>query len=174
MNAGTITRSASTTETFAEQVLRVTRPVLTDLLALVDMYAQITKDDVLKYVMDFRSFMNERYLEYIEVYWTKPGTTTVVDGLKYFIVNGEAVRAMDRAGGIAYNATIATSEFHLLIRYTSLWNNLSDVEKTKFTNGLQIPWGPASSPTYNGGSYVAAGHDYGRPAVGIGRVFLRV
>ena len=168
--SGTATRAESTTETFAEQVLRVTRPVLADLLALVDTYGQITSDEVVDYVCDFRAFMNERYLESIEIYWTAPWTDRVVDGLKYIIVNGEAVRTMERAGGIAYDATIAAAAFHVIIRYTSLWlNDRSDAQKTQFIGGLRINWGPVATPNYNGGSYVPDGHNYGQAAVGISR-----
>lgn len=168
--SGTGTRTASSTETFAEQVLRVTRPVLTDLLAIVEMYGHLTEDDAYKYILDFRDLMNERYLENIEACWTSNVTRVVVDGLKYIIVNGEAVRAMNRPGGIAYNATVAASNFKLIIRYTPLWHSRTAAEQAAFNKKLRINWGPVAPLNYGRGSYVAEGHEYGAASVAVSRL----
>jgi len=168
--SGTATRTASRTETFAEQVVRVTRPILTDLLAIVDMYGHLTKDRALDYIFDFRDFMNERYLEHVEICWTNKVTGVVVDGLKYIVVNGEAVRTMDRPGGIAYDPTVAGSEFTLRIHYTALWTSRRPEQKTAFKAGLRIRWSPAEDLDYGGGWYVAEGREYGAAAVGVSRL----
>lgn len=168
--SGTGTRTKSTTETFAEQVLRVTRPILTDLLEIVDNYPHLTKDEALNYVLDFREFMNERYLKHVEVTWTDRTTGVVIDGLKYIIVNGEAVRAMERPGGIRYDKSIAAARFNLRIYYTDLWRARTPEQQTKFKTGLRISWGTANALNYGRGAYVTEDRQYGATSVGVSRL----
>lgn len=168
--SGTGTKTASDTSTFVEQVLRVTRPVFTDLLAIADTYSHLTKGKAWDYVCDFRSLMNERYLDHVEVAWTNKVTGVVVDGLKYVVRNGEAVRTMDRAGGIRYDATIAAADFHLYIDYTDLWNSRTPEYRASFKAGLKIRWSPADALDYGGGSYVEEDRLYGAASVGISRL----
>ncbi len=169
--SGTGTRAATDIGTFVEQVLKVTRPIFTDLLAIAETYSNhLSKEDAWKYVCDFREFMNERYLEWIEISWTDKTTGVVIDGLKYVVVNGEAVRTMDRAGGITYSKSVAAADFNLRIHYTPLWNSRSAEYKTQFKADLKIPWSAAAALNYGGGSYVADGRQYGAADVGVSRL----
>lgn len=169
--SGTGTRTATDTATFVEQVLKVTRPVFTDLLAIADTYSHhLSKEEAWKYVCDFREFMNERYLESIEVSWTDKTTGVVIDGLKYVVVDGEAVRTMDRPGGMAYSKTVAAADFDLRIHYTNLWSSRSAEYKARFKAGLTIPWSAVAALNYGRGSYVADGRQYGATDVGISRL----
>lgn len=171
--SGTGTKTASATETFAEQVIRVTRPVLTDLLEIVEMYQHLPEDEAYKYVLDFREFLNERYLNYIEITWTSRSTGVVIDGLKYIIVNGQAVREMGRAGGLVYDAAIKNAIFNIRINYTQLWHDKSEQYKADFKSKLAIPWSPAASLNYGGGTYTSDGHSYGQASLGVDRLRFR-
>ena len=172
--SGTGTRTATNTATFVEQVLKVTRPIFTDLLAIAETYSDhLSVEEAWKYVCDFREFMNERYLESIEVSWADKKTGVVIDGLKYMVVNGQAIRTMDRPGGIAYSKTVADADFNLRIRYTSLWTSRTADYKKAFKDGLKIPWGAAASLNYGSGSYVADGRQYGAADVGVSRLRFR-
>lgn len=168
--SGTGIRTATDTETFVEQVLKVTRPIFTDLLAIAETYSQLSNLEAWKYVCDFREFMNERYLESVEISWTNKTTGIVIDGLKYVVVNGEAVRTMDRPGGLAYSKAVAAAEFNLRISYTSLWQSRTDEYKATFKAGLKIRWSVASALNYGSGSYVADGRLYGAADVGVSRL----
>jgi hypothetical protein len=167
--SGTGTATIESTFTFVEQVLRVTRPVYSDLLALIDMYGQLTKEDAWKYVQDFRTLMNEQYLKEIEIRWLRPGTLKVIDGIKYVVVNGEAVRAMDRPGGIAYDQTLKNASFSLVIRHTQLWHSRSAQFQADFEKKLKVQWSDAAPVDYGSGSYVDDGHQYGAASVGVSR-----
>jgi len=164
------TRTVDTTATFVEQVMRVTRPVRTELLQIVEMYGHLSVDEAVNYILDFRDLMSERFLSEIEIVWTSRFTALVLDGLRYAIRNGEAVRTMSRPGGLAYDVAIKGANFSILIYYTSLWHAQSDAYKAEFTRGLRIPWSRAAAPNYGGGRYVDDGREYGQSSVGISRL----
>jgi hypothetical protein len=169
---GTRTVEQITTRTFQEQVRRITRNVQTDLLELVESYPhQLTREDALEYIADFRAFMGELYLEYIEFRWTSPGTNEMYGGFKYIIVNKEAVRELDKPGGITYDPQLAQCNFTITIRRTDKWRASAETSKREFDkNKLKISWGPAQAVTYNKGRYVADDRSYGETSVAVNRM----
>ncbi len=165
--SGVGTRVTTDTKTYAEQVRRVTRNVQTDLLQIANLYRQISETEALEYIADFRTLMNERYLDQMEFRWMSIGTTTVVDAFRYKVINDEA-RALDRPGGITYDSALARARFEVTINYSAQWRSIDESEQRAVKKNLKVSWGPTDVGNYAGGGFVAD-RVYGQTEVGLDR-----
>lgn len=142
----TRTRQATQTSSY-EKILRVTRRVQADLLAIVDTYSHWTESYALDVIHDLRIFLDEEAIDPIKFLWKKPGSKKVIDGFRYSIVTGSSLAA-DRAGGIAYSRELHLADFNVQVSYTKRWKEMTDSEKNGIRKRLRISWSPAGDSDY--------------------------
>jgi hypothetical protein len=160
--------STRTISTLFQQILAVTRSVQTDLFAIQEMYHPFTDDFVKKLVADLRVMMDEDTISRIVVNWVAPGTSRVVDALRYIVEFGEAKRPNDRPGGLAYEPALKNAIVKIRIHDSNHWKQLPKATKLKIAKMLLLPWSRGGTLDYSGGKFVSD-RGYGQSQVGISR-----
>lgn len=159
----------STTKTFGQQVVRVTRDARVDLLWVASAYPhQLSESEALKYINDFRVLMDEEVLKQIEYTWMLSGTDTVVDALRYTVRGGSATSS-DRPGGLKYDAVAAKATFQVLVwRDWDAFNGLPEATKQDINRRLQISWASVGAKDYSRGRW-STDRNYVQPDVSLER-----
>jgi hypothetical protein len=153
MLAATLTRSVTATMPYTS-VVHITRKVQTDILEIGDTYAYFTETYAQNVIHDVRIFIDEEVIEKVEFVWLKAGTNQVLDALRYVVVKGVVGLADDRPGGIHYDPTLASADFHVRVSYNSRWTSMGESERNLIRSDLKLRWGPAGQLDYSGGRWV--------------------
>src|SRR5437667_12595785 len=152
MMSASATRAATGTTPYTF-VLHITRKVQADLLAIGDTYEYFTEDYTQDVIHDLRVLIDEELIDQIRFIWTQPGTTRVLDALRYVVVDGVAGLADDRPGGVRYSSVLASADFQVRISYNNRWTNMNPVERQSIRSQLDLSWGAAGQLDYSGGRW---------------------
>ena len=154
MPAGTATstRTATATNTVTK-IVYVTRKVQADFLAILETYGYFPEDYAQHLIHDVRVFLDEEVIDHIRFVWTRPGSTYVLEELKYTVVAGGIELPDDHSGGIRYQSALAKASFHVEVTYNSRWKDMAEYEKSAIRESLNLKWGPAEQLDYSGGKW---------------------
>lgn len=150
------THAATRTETSTySKIIYVTRKVQADFLAILDTYGYFSEEVARGAVSDIRLFLDEQVIDQISFTWRIPGSTEVLDELKYVVVSGVAVKVDDRSGGIGYQAELASADFEVRIHYNQRWSDIGRDGREDIREALECQWGVADDLDYASGRWVS-------------------
>src|SRR5687768_13488656 len=116
--SATQTRTGTASTTFTN-VVKVTRKVQADFLAVLDTYGYFSEDYAVKLIKDVRVLLDEEVIDWVKFTWSSAGTGVVLDELRYRVITGGYGLADDRAGGITYDPKLVGADFAVLVTYNS-------------------------------------------------------
>jgi len=152
MSAST-TRSGTQSSTLSN-VIKVTRKVQADVLAIHDTYGHFGETFARELISDLRVFLDEEVISFVRFIWTTPGTNNVLDAIRYRVIAGSTNLADDRPGGITYNPVLKDAHFTMQVSYNDRWKKMSETEKDEIRARLSPGWGPGASFNYGSATYV--------------------
>jgi hypothetical protein len=147
----TYTGSATRATTFSD-IIKVTRKVQADFLAILDTYGYFSEDVARSVVKDIRVFLDEEVIDQMSFTWRKPGSNTVMEELRYRVVSGTALRVDDPSGGIGYRLDLTDADFEVRIHHSRRWSDIGRRGREQIQEDLECPWGFADELDYEGGS----------------------
>ena len=165
---GTATQSSS-----YSRVLKVTRKVQSDVIAIHDTYGHFSEDYARELISDLRVLLDEEVLTHVYFIWTKPGTNTVLDAIRYRVITGSSNLADDRPGGITYNPAVQNAHFSMRVTYNARWCSLSAGEKQAIQDQLYPGWSTGGALNYGTSTYEADRTYSADGQYGLGRDRLR-
>jgi hypothetical protein len=148
------TRSGTQSSTLSN-VIKVTRKVQADVLAIHDTYGHFSEAYAQELIRDLRVFLDEEVIAFVSFVWTTPSTRDVLDAIRYTVMSGSTNLADDRPGGISYNRALKDARFQVRVTYNDRWARMTDSEKEAIRARLSPGWGPAAALNYGAAAYVS-------------------
>ena len=148
-------RGTGTETSTLSNVIKVTRKVQADVLAIHDTYGHFSEAYARELISDLRVFLDEEVVSFVLFVWTTPGTADVLDAIRYRVISGGSTLVDDKPGGITYNPALKSASFHMQVTYNERWAKMSESEKQAVRDRLSPGWGPAAVLNYGTATFVS-------------------
>ncbi|MCK4588195.1 hypothetical protein KAT60_00070 [Candidatus Woesebacteria bacterium] len=146
----TITRTQTVTHTDVRHVLW---KVKSDMFQLRIFHNCFTRESEGEMASDLFQWVYRGYAERIKFTFFDPQSSEVLHEINYRIIRGGVVGSDNEAGSIPF-LDVSGATFKVFVTTNEAWRSLTDVEKQRFYNSLNLQWGSSNLRlTYSGGSW---------------------
>ena len=152
MSISTASHTATQASSFTK-IVKVTRQVQADFLAIIDTYNYFSEDYAVKLIADVRTFLDEDVIDTVKFTWKEAGTNKVLEEIRYVVISGGIGLADDRPGGIRYNLALKSANFTVYVTYNDRWKKMNDQQRKAVCAPLKLTWGPGGTLNYSQGSW---------------------